>query len=286
MVIVLIGIALPIMVRQSISTSQTIHAITSRHVAMIDLLRIEALIQRNIDKVTSQRLVLGVRTHPEGRITLSNGTSIELSGELSPLSTSSALTTMELDLNRLLVVRENTYQAPSISKVKACSAFNRGAQDLALSVAQRFAGFSLESNSEFLLLSSESTGESGCRSLTLIREDSISLASSDLGLTLRTLIPISEHATIYLSEQHSLRRLSHIGQNIAGNQPVADGIESFNCSLTHQTNFEIPIIKCSFTDSGGQMREIKRAVQLLPTQSLNLQLNSQLAESGVPIAYE
>ena len=195
-------------------------------------LRAHQIMQRLQEQANSAVVLKTVRLHPQGAIAYSDASPNPIAHSINhaPNPQSNAITVTALDLSQLHDVTHSSQQQDSVTLV-ACARF-RTSLDYKLFTSSKYSsyvGLTLSSAVELTKTAPIRFIGDGCRKFTLKLNKSMSfdtIAPHNLAPIL-SLVPITQHYTLYLNRNRSLRHLSHIGSQNSANEPLLEQIDQF-----------------------------------------------------------
>lgn len=179
-------------------------------------LRARDLLERAMIGMDSHRLPLPPRVHRDGMIRSLHGAPLlPATGTSAAAPESDAITFLELAApERLHSLGDGTYRRCGPPLVMQCGVLvtPEGLSEVTLEPVGRMHG--------------------GCQTFRFSLSDSMSVAPAESAPRhARLLLPMREHATVYISAEGTLRVARHCALRIIEQQPIADGAEALKLDL-------------------------------------------------------
>jgi hypothetical protein len=234
------------------------------------LLEIQTLLDRAGLYLDGHRFKLLPKVQPLGMVLFSDGSPNPVMSHplFSPNPSSDAMTLMHLSLTEAWRVTDCRVTDQN-EAFEACLAY---AAQCSLEDVRSFLGVSVDG---FYELVGKVSGSDSCRSFVLRAARSMSLPFTNAApsCSIRLIVPILEHFTLYQDKTLELRYLAHAGDENLENQPLMHGVKTIQFAVTPLLHDSLYSVSASILLASGKEEKLYATPQLGRLPALNLLLN-------------
>ena len=212
------------------------------------------LLQKFMHGLDSHPFAIPPRIHSGGGISLLNGdlNPAVFSPAGLPAENSDSISAIALEITATHSVLRAERRGWFVT-FYACPRFGR---KLAGGEFKTFAGVGPDGFVEFKGDYTPHAGNADCLDFELMPSDSMSMPSPAAGQaeSVKDIVPILRHQTLYADQRRQLRLLSHRGDENAENQPLLYGVQSLDLQLEQAFSGEIYCLRGEVEFVGGKKR--------------------------------
>lgn len=222
----------------------------------------------------SHRFDLPVIIHQPGELRFTDGSPNQVmqSTQHAPALNSQALSGMKIESSKALYITALTHSGNSLT-VNACSHYRSNPGSL---IDYRvFMGISSEGFYELSGRARGQGGKPGCYQIDLTsgRSISVSQPSAQSLYTVRALLPVESHYTVYLSVGKQLRFISHANEVNLENQPILDLNAEYSLQVRVQNWNALSFFELDLLKDQAKVGQVVKNNLIAREDSLNFLLN-------------